>query len=304
MNKQLLLVDDSDDIHALIRAVLSTEPIDVHSATDPTYGLTLAASLRPDLVLLDLDMPVMDGYEVCRRIMADPALQHTPIVFLTANAQVEQKVRGLHVGAVDYITKPFSPGELVARVRAALRTGAVITDLAGRTLADGLTGLGNRKQFDDRLRGLASERARRTVPLTCTVLDVDGFADLRARCGDRFCDGVLRTVAEVLREVYRPEDVPCHLQAGDFAILTPATDADEAVGLARQFKLALARAMAKQPSPGPTVTCSAGIAAALDPFDQTLFHRAADALEQPLVPKADDLRVWSECNPSVIRRAA
>src|SRR5271154_5347795 len=126
MNQQILLIDDDKKIHALVRALLADEPVEIQSALDPEYGLTLAASLRPDLILLDVEMPGIDGYEVCRRLKVDPDLFNIPVIFLTALSTVEEKIRGLELGAIDYVTKPFNPSELLARVRASLRTRHVI----------------------------------------------------------------------------------------------------------------------------------------------------------------------------------
>ena len=305
MNKQLLVVDDSPDIHPLVRALLADEAIDVQSATDPAYGLTLAGSGRPDLILLDVDMPGMDGYEFCRRLKADAAVAAVPIVFLTSRGDTDQKVRGLQLGAVDYVTKPFSPGELLARVRSALRTQSVIADLEGRSLSDALTGLGNRKMFDDRLRGLVSERVRSPRPLACAYVDVDGFGAVNRMYGEPFGDQLLAKVADVLRAAFRPEDVACRLKGDDFAVLLPGTTAAEAAALATAFKARLSRAAVAHRGGIVPVTCGIGIAEALDPHDLTLLRRAVDALEQPLVRRSDELLVWSGAGyPSINSRAA
>jgi diguanylate cyclase (GGDEF)-like protein len=304
MNKQILVVDDSVDIHPLIAALLSEEPVDVHSATDPVYGLTLAASLKPDLILLDVDMPVMDGYEFCRRLKADANLLSVPVVFLTAKGTSDQKVRGLHLGAVDYVTKPFSPGELLARVVSALRTQAVIADLEDRSLTDTLTGLGNRKMFGARLRAEVSERARSPKPLTCTYIDVDGITAVNKYYGEPFGDQLLVKVAETIRESYRPEDVACRMRDDDFAVLTPDTSVADATELARGFKDRLSRAIFSHRTTRVPVTCGVGIAGALDAYDQSMYERAVDALERPLVARSDDLQVWEPSYPPVTTRAA
>ena len=304
MNKQVLLVDDSADIHPLVKALLGEEPVDVHSATDPTFGLTLAASLKPDLILLDVDMPVMDGYEFCRRLKADGALGSVPVVFLTARGDSEQKVRGLHLGAVDYVTKPFSPGELLARVCSALRTQSVITELEDRSLTDALTGLGNRRMFASRMRAEASGRARSPKPLACAYVDVDGIHTINQLYGDTFGDQVLKKVADVMRTAYRPEDVACRMRDDDFAILMPDTGVDDAVALAREFKAKLARAALTHRQARVPVTCGVGVAGALDAYDQSVFERAVNALERPLVAKSDDLQIWDASCPAITARAA
>ncbi len=132
MLRKIVLIDDDALIHSLVRAHLAGEPVEVLSARDGTSGLELAERELPDLVLLDVDMPAPDGFEVCRRLREDPITMNLPVIFLTAAGSTAQKVSGLELGAADYITKPFAPDELVARVRAALRTKARFDFLAAR----------------------------------------------------------------------------------------------------------------------------------------------------------------------------
>jgi diguanylate cyclase (GGDEF)-like protein/PAS domain S-box-containing protein len=129
-NQKLLIVDDSEDIQELVRVWLDREPLDFYSCTDGQESLMTAATLRPDLILLDVDLPGMNGFEVCRRLKSDPATSDIPIVFLTGAAATEEKLRGLEMGANDYVTKPFDPAELRARVRSSLHTKSLLDLLA------------------------------------------------------------------------------------------------------------------------------------------------------------------------------
>lgn len=126
MTQQLLIIDDSPLIHALVRARLGAEPVRIAGAESGAQGLELVKSAVPDMILLDVDMPEMDGFEVCTRLKADPATRNVPVIFLTAAATPEQKLRGLELGATDYIAKPFDPAELKARVRATLRSERIM----------------------------------------------------------------------------------------------------------------------------------------------------------------------------------
>ena len=118
----VIVIDDSPAIQALVKARLRDEPIEIAFADTGAAGLALAARLKPDLILLDVDIPEPDGFEVCRRLKTETATRDVPVIFLTGAASAEQKLRGLELGAVDYIVKPFDPADLRARVRAALRT--------------------------------------------------------------------------------------------------------------------------------------------------------------------------------------
>jgi PAS domain S-box-containing protein len=136
--QKVLIVDDSPDIHDLITASLCREPIEFYSLMDGTACLSETLRLMPDLVLLDVDMPVVDGFEVCRSLKADAATAAIPIVFLTGAGLTSQKLEGLALGAVDYVTKPFDSAELGARVKSALNAKRLLDQLAERnqTLAD------------------------------------------------------------------------------------------------------------------------------------------------------------------------
>jgi len=298
MNKQILVVDDSPSIHTLVKALLADEPVDIQSATDPAYGLTLAASMKPDLLLLDVDMPQMDGYEFCRRMKADASLWTVPVIFLSAKGSSDQKVRGLELGAVDYVSKPFSNGELLARVRSALRTRSVIASLESRELVDPLTGLGNERMFNSRLRAEVSERARAPKPLTCAAMDLDGFTSVNQLYGQPFGDLLLKKVSQTLRETYREEDIVCRMRADDFAVLMPATTLEAAVELAREFKMNLSRAGFEYRGSRVPVTCSVGLADAQGADDRALYERAVQALQQTPGHRSDTQHVWPAGSPS------
>src|SRR5579872_2383143 len=129
-NQKLLIIDDSEDIQELVRVWLSQQALDFHSCSDGLLAQATAREVRPDLILLDVDLPGVDGFEICQRLKADPVTSQIPVVFLTGAASTEEKLRGLEMGATDYVTKPFDPAELRARVRASLHTKNLIDLLA------------------------------------------------------------------------------------------------------------------------------------------------------------------------------
>ena len=124
VNPKVLIIDDSKMVHRLVQAWLQEDAIDFVFADDGKSGLECAAKVRPDLILLDVDMPRQNGFEICRLLKTDPATLRIPVIFLTAVTAVQEKINALNLGADDYITKPFNPGELRARVKAALRRAA------------------------------------------------------------------------------------------------------------------------------------------------------------------------------------
>jgi diguanylate cyclase (GGDEF)-like protein len=280
MQKQILLIDDSDQIHTLVTSLLADEPVKINSAFDGQYGLTLAASLHPDLILLDVEMPDENGYEVCRRLKADPATATIPIIFLTAKATTDEVVKGLNLGAIDYVTKPFKLSEMLSRVRSALRTSHLIRLLEEEALIDSITGLGNRAMFDDRFKAEVAVRIKSGSPLSCIAMDVDQFKFISDTYGWTFADYVLHGIGAALTEICRVEDVPCRLEHERFGILSPYTRIEEAVILAEKMRVAIESIPFARDGKSLAVTCSFGVSQALNTYDRSLLERAQRALDR------------------------
>lgn len=278
MHQDILVIDDSKPIHTLLSSLLAEEPVTIHSAFGAETGIVLAISLRPELILLDVEMPEVDGYETCRRLKADPATASIPIIFLTARATTEEKVHGLNMGAVDYIGKPFKLSELLSRVRAALRTSHLIRLLEQKALIDPLTGLGNRAMFDERFAAEAALRVRSGDPLSCIVLDVDNFKDINDKYGHPFGDHVLSKIGEVLLDISRVEDVACRHGGEEFVVLAPQTTADHAALLAERMRVAIEKIPFSRQGEPVTVTCSFGVADAAGTYERSMLERADKAL--------------------------
>jgi len=172
MSSRVLIVEDEPDIRALVVHHLKREGYQVSAASSGEEALRQVQAALPDLVLLDLMMPAMDGLEVCRRLRQDPATASLPIVMLTAKGDEVDRVLGLEIGADDYVVKPFSPKELVARVRAVLRRsrpapgaaplrlGALLMDLGTHTVSVGGEALALTPKEFDLLRALVEARGR------------------------------------------------------------------------------------------------------------------------------------------------
>jgi diguanylate cyclase (GGDEF)-like protein len=278
MHQQILLIDDSESIHPLVTSLLADEPVRIHSAHDAATGLVLAASLRPDLILLDVEMPGMDGFEACRRLKADPATSSIPIIFLTARTASEEMVRGLELGANDYVAKPFKLSELLSRVRANLRTSHLIRLLEEKALIDSLTGLGNRAMFDGRFAAEVARRMRSTNPLSCIMLDVDRFKAINDMCGHPFGDQVLKKIGEALLGICRVEDTACRYGGEEFVVLAPQTPVAMAAHLAERMRLAIEKLPFTYRGETIRVTCSFGVSEAIGVFDRMMLQRADKAL--------------------------
>ena len=232
----VLIVDDSEDALVLARRRLAPENVEITCARSGEEGLELARATKPDLVLLDVNMPGMSGFDVCRAIKGDDALSSIPVVFLSGSGGPEDKVKGLDLGAVDFVTKPFDAFELRARVRAALRTKALQDMLAEQAKLDPLTGLANRRALEQRLTQEWDRKQRHGDTLSIAMADIDHFKRVNDQFGHPVGDRVLQAVAGVLKDQSRGMDVPARYGGEEFAILIPATSMEGAAILAERCR--------------------------------------------------------------------
>ena len=206
---------------------------------DGESGIERATRETPDLILLDVDMPDLDGFEVCRRLKEHPSTRDIPIIFLTGTASTDSKVRGLDMGAIDYVTKPFDQVELRARVRAGLRTKQLQDILEHQSYLDALTGLWNRAYLDHRMEGEINIASRYDRPLGIALLDIDSFKALNDTYGHLFGDVVLQGVARLMKESARTSDTVARYGGEEFAILIPQADLRSTTQVAERVRQAI-----------------------------------------------------------------
>ncbi len=229
---RLLLVDDQPiNIQALYQVFAADHQ--VLMATSGAQALALCVSQLPDLVLLDVQMPGMDGHEVCRRLKADAATRDIPVIFVTAQNDEQAETMGLEVGAVDFISKPINPQIVRARVRTHLTLKAQSDLLRQWVYTDGLTGVNNRRSFDEHLATECARARRSRNPLSVLMLDVDFFKRYNDRYGHQAGDEALRRVAHCLKSgVRRPGDLLARYGGEEFVALLPDTELAGALELA------------------------------------------------------------------------
>lgn len=257
----VLIVDDSPDVHRLLRVRLRNEKVQIHSAYDGTSGLDMAKELKPSLVLLDLEMPGMDGFEVIRRLKDDPATLETAIIVLSGLQSPQDKVTAFDLGAIDYITKPFDLMELRVRVRSAIRINALLEMLALRANIDGLTGLYNRAHFDIRWAEEVEAANRYDRPLTLVMIDIDHFKSLNDNYGHPAGDAVLEGFSQMLQHVHRQSDIACRYGGEEFALIMPSTAPSDALSLCERIRETLQETSWPR-HPERACTASFGIAGA------------------------------------------
>ena len=256
---RILVIDDSADIHRLLKIRLRDINASIISAFDGREGLAMARVEQPDLILLDIDMPGMGGFETLQMLKTDPNTVAIPVIFLSGSGNAGDKVRGFDLGAVDYVTKPFDVSELRARVRSALRTQHLLQMLSQRAQLDGLTGLWNRRHLDERLAEFIASATRHGRELSLIIGDIDHFKALNDTYGHPFGDQVLVQFARLLVSESRESDVACRYGGEEFAVMLPDTGIDDARVVAERYRksLELRTWPLRQPI---TVTASFGIA--------------------------------------------
>lgn len=200
---RILIVDDIPDNIRVLSRMLADDGHQISAATNGRQALKLAESCVPDLILLDVMMPEMDGYEACAALKADPHLKSIPVIFITALADVEDESRGLALGAVDYITKPFKEVIVRLRVRTQLELKRQHDILDQLSHLDGLTGIPNRRAFDARLEREWRRAICAHESMAAAMVDIDHFKEYNDAYGHLAGDDCLRTVAETLAAVLK-----------------------------------------------------------------------------------------------------
>jgi diguanylate cyclase (GGDEF)-like protein len=244
----VLIADDSLVIRAVVRAHLEEKGYTVEEAVDGIAAVERCTAVRPDVVLLDIEMPGLDGYEVLARLKADPEVRDIPVVFLTSRSGMADVVAGLDAGAHDYLRKPFEPPELVARVAAAAQMKKLQDELRRRNAdldrmsrTDGLTGLFNRRHLDEELLRQYSVSRRNRTPVSVLLLDIDHFKKVNDTYGHLAGDQVLQEFARRLKAEVRLEDIAGRWGGEEFLVILPGADPRSSGIVAERIRLATAR---------------------------------------------------------------
>ncbi len=281
----VLIVDDEKHNRLLLTELFAGQ-YRVIQAKNGAQAIELAQQHQPDLILLDVLMPDMDGMAVVRTLKREDRTRQIPVVFITALDSAADEELGLELGAVDYITKPFHPSIVRVRVRNHLQIVHQRRLLEQLAALDGLTGIPNRRRFDQALEQEWRRCQRAGQPLSLIVADVDWFKPYNDALGHAAGDRVLQEVAAVLRQgARRPGDLAARYGGEEFVLLLPGTDVPQAQELAEQLRGRVQQlALAHPASPvAPCVTLSLGGASTLaqtSEVDGGFFARADAALYQ------------------------
>lgn len=286
MTPKLLVIDDAVEIHALLEARLQPEEIIMDFATNAEEGFERAKAIHPDLILLDVMMPGISGFELCRMLKEDTETSGIPVIFLSGATDSVDKIKGLDLGAIDYITKPFEPAELRARVRSGLRTKRFQDLLAEKAQIDWLTGLWNNIHFERRLFEMFSAARRYDRPFSVILVDLDHLTSVNNQHGRPVGDKLLHAVAALLIDSTRTCDIVCRNGEDEFAILLPETIPDQATFLAQRICAGIKALRVGHRGDAVQITGTLGVAGVQHGEDarertaQGLFDNAKASLEQ------------------------
>lgn len=255
----VVLVDDCEFIHRLLSTRLKSESIELVCFRAGGEALEYARTHAPALFILDIEMPVMDGYEMLRTIKNDPNLRDVPVIMLSGLSNAEDKVAAFDLGANDFVTKPFDLAELRARIRAALRLHSLVQMLAQRAHVDGLTGLWNRAHLDEQWSSATARLTRHGGALSLAMLDIDHFKSINDTYGHPAGDAVLASFAKLILRTIRQTDLACRFGGEEFAIIMPETTPSEASAVCDRIRSQF-EAMRWPRHPERGITVSIGIA--------------------------------------------
>jgi diguanylate cyclase (GGDEF)-like protein len=270
--KQLiLLVDDVPKNLQILGNTLKSDDLTVAFATNGKKALEYVQKKQPDLILLDIMMPDMDGYEVCKRLKEDAQTMHIPIIFITAMSDADDEYRGFELGGADYITKPFNPRLVRARVESQLRLKRKTDLLEKLSSIDGLTEIPNRRQFDETLSNEWARARRAQSNISLILIDIDFFKQYNDHYGHAAGDKCLQKVAKTLKHsLKRPADFVARYGGEEFVVILSEIDHQSALMMANKlnesiFQLELPHG-ASQVS--EYLTISLGIATTIPQDDQ------------------------------------
>jgi diguanylate cyclase (GGDEF)-like protein len=279
--QSVLVIDDDPIVVDILRTVFDGDLriLVAHSGSD---GIDIAVTENPDLILLDVRMPEMDGYETCARLKQMAETTDIPVIFLTARIEQEDEYKGLDLGAIDYIAKPIIPPIVKLRIQNHLTLKRQRDQLANMSMIDGLTGIANRRRFDDHMDQELRRAVRSKAPFSLLLMDIDDFKAYNDTYGHQGGDDALRAVAQEIRShLRRPSDLVARYGGEEFAVVLPDTPMDAACMLAEKIRQGVealniphkrARAADRV-----TVSIGAAISTLDNPLDKGQLIAAADA---------------------------
>ncbi|HOK02860.1 MAG TPA: diguanylate cyclase [Spirochaetota bacterium] len=235
-NPLVMIVEDNPINSKICQNLLEKNGYSTAIFFDGESALKFLSTCAPDLILLDIIMPGMDGFQVSEEIKKNPKLKDTPIIFLSAMNDEESIVNGFKKGGVDYITKPFRPQELLARTKTHVDLKRAKEKLLIMATTDELTGLYNRRYFIERLNNEFERFKRFQSKFSFLMIDIDLFKNINDNYGHKCGDLVLQKTSEAMRKTLRSYDILARVGGEEFAIILPETDIKSAETIAERLR--------------------------------------------------------------------
>jgi diguanylate cyclase (GGDEF)-like protein len=255
----ILIIDDSPTIRDLLSSVLMSMA-NIELAVDGVTGLEAAKKIKPDLIILDVQMPGIDGYDVCRQLKDNDETAETPVVFVTAQEDDEEEEKGLSIGATDYIRKPFTFGIVLARVKNILKMQEMKKELERLAYTDPLTSAFNRRYFLSAAKKEILRSSRYGHSLTLLMVDIDHFKSVNDTYGHDIGDEALKITVTTILKALRSEDILGRFGGEEFIILLPETNAVGAELVAQRIRQVVSEIIINTGQKAVSFTVSVGVA--------------------------------------------
>jgi diguanylate cyclase (GGDEF)-like protein len=241
--RRVLVIDDNAVIRKLTKTLLSKSNYVVMTADNGREGINIAETFNPQVILLDVMMPDIDGYKVCEELKSNDKTKDIPVVMVTSLTESVDKIRGLEIGAADYVTKPFNHGELLARVATHVKLKTIWDELQEKNRmledlcrTDGLTNLSNYRHFIEKLSYEFARSCRYGLSLCCAMLDIDHFKKVNDNYGHQAGDIILKSVSKIIIKNIREIDIAARYGGEEFGLILPHTKLEDAVRICNRIR--------------------------------------------------------------------
>ncbi|MCL2761652.1 MAG: diguanylate cyclase [Treponema sp.] len=279
VKKNTLLIVDDEKMNIKVLTNILISEYNIFTATNGKDAVEKASKYKPDLILLDILMPEMDGYQALSEMRKCEIMKKIPVIFITGLNSLEDEEKGLSLDAADYITKPFSDLTVKIRVRNQIQIINQLRTIEHLSMIDQLTDLPNRRCFDDRLSLEWKQAIREQTPISMLVIDIDDFKNINDTYGHQQGDIVLQTIAAIFTQVSRrPGDFAARWGGEEFIVLLPNTSLDGAMDIAERIRADIEhKAIPDRDGSTINVTVSIGVNSQIPVHDSSANAFFADA---------------------------
>lgn len=264
MKSKILIVEDNIGDFEFLKNSLKGENCLVMHAPTGHEAFALLERNMPDLIVLDIVLPDIDGFEICKRIRQEGRFEFLPILFFTSSANMDNKLLGLQLGATDFLSKECDPRELILRIKNLLHSKKMFDEMVRLSIIDGLTHVYNRRYFQHRLIDEFERSKRYKHDFCCMIIDIDHFKKINDSRGHPVGDSVIKKIAAILRRNTRGADVLCRYGGDEFGMLLPETNFKGAFVTAERIRRVVEKAEFGDSKSSLSITLSCGISSLVE----------------------------------------